>query len=161
MRSRTSRGRSRAVDFDAGRGRGDTVKSEHTSQAQFVAIARERHPGVVIAAVPNGGLRDKRTAARLKAEGVLAGYPDLIVDEARAPYHGLRIEFKRERGGRVTKAQREVHERLEARGYRVVVAEGLEAGLEALDRYLVLPRWPAGRGGRRVTLSEHRRRMLR
>lgn len=32
--------------------------------------------------IPNGGLRTKATAARLKKEGVKAGYPDIGLDVA-------------------------------------------------------------------------------
>ncbi len=49
--------------------------------------------------IPNGGLRDKITASRLKAAGVRAGVPDIfwpvaINDEWGHFYHGLFIEMK-------------------------------------------------------------------
>lgn len=48
----------------------------------------------MLAAVPNGGLRSKAVAGKLKAEGVKSGYPDTVLDVARAGYHGLKIEMK-------------------------------------------------------------------
>ena len=42
--------------------------------------------------VPNGGKRDKATAAVLKRQGVKAGVPDIMLPAARAGYHGLYIE---------------------------------------------------------------------
>ena len=43
--------------------------------------------------VPNGGKRDKATAAVLKRQGVKAGVPDLVLPVARCGYHGLyRVE---------------------------------------------------------------------
>lgn len=39
--------------------------------------------------VPNGGKRDKATAAVLKRQGVKAGVPDIMLPAARAGYHGL------------------------------------------------------------------------
>lgn len=44
--------------------------------------------------VPNGGKRDKATAAVLKRQGVKAGVPDLVLPVARCGYHGLYIELK-------------------------------------------------------------------
>ena len=44
--------------------------------------------------VPNGGKRDKATAAVLKRQGVKAGVPDIMLPAARAEYHGLYIELK-------------------------------------------------------------------
>ena len=50
--------------------------------------------------IPNGGRRDKITGARLKAEGVVAGVPDVFLASPRQGFHGLYIEMKRQRGGR-------------------------------------------------------------
>lgn len=44
--------------------------------------------------VPNGGKRDKATAAVLKRQGVKAGVQDIMLPAARAGYHGLYIELK-------------------------------------------------------------------
>lgn len=48
-----------------------------------------------IFAVPNGGLRDKITAAKLKHEGVKSGVPDVMVPIPCARYAGLFVEMKR------------------------------------------------------------------
>lgn len=44
--------------------------------------------------VPNGGWRDKRSAAIFKAMGVRAGIPDLILAYPRPGFHILGIELK-------------------------------------------------------------------
>ena len=44
--------------------------------------------------MPNGGHRNKATAGKLKAEGVRAGVPDLMLLYPRHGYHGLVIELK-------------------------------------------------------------------
>ncbi len=46
-------------------------------------------------AVPNGGLRAKATAGKLRAEGVRAGVPDLVLPLACRGFHGLWLEVKR------------------------------------------------------------------
>lgn len=44
--------------------------------------------------IPNGGKRDKVTAARLKAAGVKAGVPDVCLPVPSGGFHGLYIEMK-------------------------------------------------------------------
>lgn len=44
--------------------------------------------------VPNGGSRNAKEAANLKAQGVRAGVPDLELPAARGAYTGLHIEMK-------------------------------------------------------------------
>jgi len=45
----------------------------------MLVMVRRLFPDYQIAHVPNGGKRDKIQAARLKAEGVLSGWPDLVI----------------------------------------------------------------------------------
>lgn len=44
--------------------------------------------------IPNGGHRNKATAAKLKREGVKSGVSDTMLPVARGGYHGLFIEMK-------------------------------------------------------------------
>jgi len=63
--------------------------------------------------VPNGGKRNAREAALLKAEGVQAGVPDWLCFVRTARYSGLAIEFKSPSGkGRLSEAQRDWHDKL-------------------------------------------------
>ena len=63
--------------------------------------------------VPNGGKRNAREAALLKAEGVQAGVPDWLCFVRTARYSGLAIEFKSPTGkGRLSESQRDWHEKL-------------------------------------------------
>lgn len=77
-----------------------------------------------------------REAKRLKASGYKRGFPDVFIYEPRGRWHGLAIELKRDKGGRLSAPQREWIAALEARGYRAVVAKGLEAAKEVLTEYL-------------------------
>lgn len=86
--------------------------------------------------IPNGGSRHKATAAKLKAQGVKRGVPDLCLPVPRNGFHGLWIEMKRIRGGRVEPEQREWHDRLTACGYQVVVCRGASAAKQVLKQYL-------------------------
>lgn len=84
---------------------------------------------------PNGGLRDKRTASRLKATGVKAGYPDISLDVPCGQYHGLRIELKKE-GGRTSIEQKKWLIWLNERGYHAVVCFGWVETTQEIINYL-------------------------
>jgi len=116
---------------------GRPVRSEHLEQVQLVARIRQFYPDVVVFAIPNGGLRSKTEAARLKAEGVLAGVPDLFVAESQRGFQGLFVEVKRDGAGRVSGPQRRIHRLLIERGYAVLLADrGLEDAWTEVDSYL-------------------------
>ena len=82
-----------------------TEHEEQVALFQWAAANEAQYPSLaMLAAIPNGGYRPMTTAAMLKAEGVKAGYPDILLDVARGPYHGLRIELKRaDRSNHATK----------------------------------------------------------
>lgn len=81
--------------------------------------------------VPNGGKRDKATAAVLKRQGVKAGVPDIMLPAARAGYHGLYIELKAGENT-TTKKQKEWLEYLRQQGYYTAVCYGWQPA--AADR---------------------------
>jgi hypothetical protein len=84
-------------------------------------------------AIPNAARRSPRTAAYLKAEGMRAGSPDLILVRL-APSTGLpvAIELKRTTGGRVSEPQAAMHEALRYAGWHVIVARGCDDALAQL-----------------------------
>ena len=99
----------------------DTIPSEYIEQREFVSWFRKRHRGIRIIAIPNGGQRSIATAARLKAEGVMPGVPDLFI-----PAWRVWIEMKREKGGTVSADQKKWIAYLTECGYRCFVARGAE-----------------------------------
>ncbi len=122
----------------AKRARGRRVRYEHTEQAIFVGRVRGLHPDVVIAAVPNGVKTSRAGAVRLKAEGVLKGFPDLIIAEPRGIFCGLYIEMKRTEKSRTSKEQRDVLDRLAKKGYAVAVTYGADAAWRVWLAYYAL-----------------------
>ena len=92
--------------------------------------------------IPNGGKRGKAEAGRFKAMGGKPGVPDLFLPVARrmdaygTAYHGLFVEMKRQKGGRVSREQREWMERLRQNGYAVLVCRGWEEATECIQKYL-------------------------
>lgn len=93
-------------------------------------------PESLLFAIPNGGRRDAVTGARLKAEGVRAGIPDLFLAVPRGAWAGLFIEMKRRRGGRASPEQQAMHTCLAASGYRVSVCRGWDEARAALEAYM-------------------------
>ncbi len=71
---------------------------EHLMQVEIIAecTRRAEHDPRwnLCFAIPNGGYRSKRTAGRLKAEGVRAGLPDLFLPIAAHGMHGMFLELK-------------------------------------------------------------------
>ena len=109
--------------------------TEHLEQVKFVQRVRHFRHDLLIFAVPNGGYRNPKEAVRLKAEGVLAGVPDLILARAAGKYHGLYLEFKTPKG-KTSDDQKKVIEKLELEGYCVKVVRSCEAAWAALLEYL-------------------------
>ena len=117
------------------------VPTEHEEQValfQWAEANEAQYPSLaMLAAIPNGGYRPMTTAAMLKAEGVKAGYPDIVLDVARGPYHGLRIELKRaDRSNHATDAQREWLARLNFQDYLAVVCYGADEAIKVITDYL-------------------------
>ena len=109
------------------------------SQLQRAVARLLDHSGMLWLHVPNGGHRHPAVAAKLKAEGVKAGAPDVLVFDSvhiRSQgviweYNGLAIELKVGRN-KPSAAQREWHEKLRARGWRVEVCRTIDEVLEVL-----------------------------
>jgi hypothetical protein len=125
--------------------------TEHAEQVALITWARlsqYRLPELrLLHAIPNGGQRSKAQAGKLKAEGVLAGIPDLFLPVAREPRHGLYIEMKGPTTGVPTTEQWEVMRELALAGYAVCVARGWDKAVDAVERYL------AGRWGYNRVIS--------
>jgi hypothetical protein len=115
------------------------TRDEHAEQAalmRWAALQSRRYPALeMLFAIPNGGRRDAVTGARLKAEGVKAGVPDIFLPWPAGGWHGLFIELKAQ-GGRPTQAQRWWIERLQEAGYMAEVCYGWEEAAEVLAAYL-------------------------
>ena len=85
--------------------------------------------------VPNEGKRKPWTGARMKAEGLKKGVPDICLPVPRNGYHGLYIEMK-SAGGKLRKEQKEWLERLGRNGYLAVTCHGFEEARDLILAYL-------------------------
>ena len=108
---------------------------EHKGQCAFIKWVRYAHPGLLVAAIPNGGNRDAITGRKLKDEGVLAGFPDILVARQGKSHPMLFIEMKSAKG-KLSESQKTIKEKLEWEGYLVVVCHSWEEAKEAVEGYL-------------------------
>lgn len=111
---------------------------EHRLQVECVKWFRYAYPTSLIYAIPNGGLRNIKTAAALKAEGVTAGIPDLFVASAKGCFHGCYVEMKNGKRGVVSELQKEKMEQLSAEGYKCYVCRSFEEFTNDINEYMTL-----------------------
>ena len=114
---------------------------EYKEQKELIRWARMRSATLpelkLLTSIPNGGyLLSPSAASKLKATGLSAGVPDLMLPVARGGYHGLFIELKRLKGGRVSPEQRWWAERLNSEGYLAVVCYGWNDARQIIESYL-------------------------
>jgi hypothetical protein len=122
--------------------------TEHDLQKAYFAriaeiIVMSDLPELYLAhAIPNGDIRDPRAGARLKAEGVKSGIPDVfipIVESAdfNDPKSGLYIEFKKA-GGSPSEHQRAMLLMLQDQNFRVIVCNDLDTAVYVTKKHLGL-----------------------
>ena len=92
-------------------------------------------------AIPNGGARHVGVAAKLKAEGVKPGIPDICLPVPRGGFGALYIELKA-KGGRVSQAQRAALDALVGLGNSGAVVFGWEQATKCIQAYLQAPLVP-------------------
>ncbi len=110
--------------------------TEHEEQVTLFTWFRMRYAGMLMYAIPNGGARSSITGARLRDEGVLAGVPDIFLPCPSGGKHGLYIEMKRQKGGRVSAPQKTVMQALRMQGYEVAVCHGWQEARDYIEQYL-------------------------
>lgn len=114
---------------------------EHAEQValfQWAYVMQNRFPELkLMFAIPNGGKRHIAVAAKLKAEGVKSGVPDIFLPAARCDCYGLFIEMKRRGGGTTSDNQDGWIDALRIQGYRVAVCHGADAAISEIVNYLM------------------------
>lgn len=120
---------------------------ESLAQQEVITWARRMigvkgYAGIeLLHAIPNGAFRNKATAGRLKAEGVLPGVPDLLLPVRRKEHPGLYIEMKAP-GGALSEAQATFLHAVEAQGYDTFIAFSPAQAITKLTNYLTSSRHP-------------------
>lgn len=132
--------------------RAQPVRRKHTEDDQarwlmtWTRANARMHPELdLLFAIPNGGWRDKREAARLKSMGVRAGVSDYLLPKPRfncdCPGYavcGLWLELK-SADGRPTASQLEWGRLMLEQGYEFKVCYGWVEAAKAICTYLGKP----------------------
>jgi len=114
------------------------MKPEELELAAYFEWIRMYYHSALAYHVPNEGRRAKHIAKRI---GILAGLPDIYVDEARGGYLGLRIEMKRtDKKSRVQPTQTAMISAMVERGYACYIAWGWEEAMLQTIAYMTLQR---------------------
>lgn len=114
-----------------------TESAEQQLLFQWARMQSGKYPELTLLYhIPNEGKRSHKTGARMKAEGLKTGVPDICLPVARGGHHGLYIELKRVKNSRVTQDQLDWIEALIAQGYVAAVCRGCDEAIELITRYL-------------------------
>jgi hypothetical protein len=87
-------------------------------------------------AIPNGGLRNIKVAAKLKQEGVKAGVADLFVALSNGKYHGLFIEVKVGKN-RQQPNQKIFEQKVLENGYQYKVVRSIDEMISVIREYRI------------------------
>ena len=110
---------------------------EQKALFHWAELAKIGHPELeLLYATPNGGSRNPIEARHLKEQGVKPGVPDIFLPVPKNGYHGLWIEMKRRKGGRVSEAQDWFIGKMNELGYKATVCKGWEEARETILEYL-------------------------
>ena len=117
------------------------VQHEHLMQVALfdrIRAHENQYPDFrFIAAIPNGGMRNKVVANKLQAEGVRSGVLDIMWPIPAYIWHGLFIEMKHGKG-KLSEHQSEWFNHLLINGYRVEVCYSeVEAWTTIWNYYLI------------------------
>ncbi len=111
---------------------------EHQEQAALIQWFQVAYPTIKtrLFAIPNGTNKSRAAASRHMAEGLRSGVPDLMLPIPRGDYHGLFIELKRSKGGRLSDTQKDWLAFLSGQGYMAVVCHGFDEAKDVRGKYL-------------------------
>lgn len=84
---------------------------------------------------PNGGRRSIREAARFKAMGTRAGFPDLVLLVPRLGCGALFLELKTPKGAQ-SASQKRYQALLEANGYKYIIIRKFEQFQKVISTYM-------------------------
>jgi hypothetical protein len=114
-----------------------TSHPESKLQIQCVTWFKYQYPhlATLMFAVPNGGSRDKREAAIMKAEGITAGVSDLILNIRGGLHTQLAIEMKDVKG-RQSPEQKRYQRYAEAVGIKYIICRSFQDFKDEVTNYL-------------------------
>ena len=112
------------------------IPTEHLEQVRLVNWLNQKE--ILYCAIPNGARTSMAQAKKLKAEGLKAGAPDLLIFTSPKKlgvqlegavwkaYHSVAVEMKKQSGGTQSKVQKEWQFNLEECGWIYLLCKGYE-----------------------------------
>ena len=114
-----------------------TESEEQQALFRWAAYESGAHPELALLYhIPNEGKRSQIAGAKLRAEGLKRGVPDICLPVPRGKWHGLYIELKRLRGGRVSDDQQRWLDALNEQEYFATVCRGWQQAAAEIQNYL-------------------------
>jgi hypothetical protein len=111
-------------------------RPEQNIQIACINWFRMQYPRDIIFAIPNSAKRGKVEGGIMRCMGTIAGMPDVQVLRSTPDYYGLFVEFKAVRGS-LSPAQKEIHEKLRERGYKVAICRSVDEFMDVVNGYMV------------------------
>lgn len=112
------------------------VRSEVWEQEQLIQWCRTDPRFQFLFHIPNESVGGYGWIARNRQMGCKKGVPDLFYPVPMNGYHGLFVEMKKKKGGRLSPEQKKWLKVLKDFGYQVAVCNGWEEGKEVLLEYV-------------------------
>lgn len=118
------------------------IPTEHDEQKalfSWLAVMEHKYPELAfVFAVPNSAKRNPKTAQYMKSEGMKAGVPDIVIPIPRGRFHGMFVEMKRRKGGKISVEQNAWLQGLYDLGYYAVICYGWDEARSEIENYLLL-----------------------
>lgn len=112
---------------------------EQITLFSWAEFAKNKYPELdLMYHVPNEGKRSAAMGARLKAEGLKAGVPDVCLPTAHGGYIGLYIEMK-VKPNKPTEQQKQWLRDLRGAGHFTAVCYTWEEAKDLIEEYIRLP----------------------
>jgi len=114
--------------------------TEELEQVTLINYIRKKYKKLIIFSIPNGATLKGNTHQRarqmnsLKASGLLVGTPDLclLLPNGKSVF----IEMKRQKGGVLSKNQKDFIKKADSLNHNVIVGYGYKDALIKLEKYL-------------------------
>jgi hypothetical protein len=120
-----------------------TIPTEHQEKIWlmkfFVHAYWSQYPELRLLFPILNGSDSRAENSRKNAEGQRAGVPDYFLSVPKSGYHGLYIEMKKVKGGRISPEQKMLAESLRSQGYRVEFCYGWFHTMQTICHYLNIP----------------------
>lgn len=122
----------------------EVIPLERDEQRAFFELVKIKHPEAFEDLWSNGNgahlAHGARAGKRRKQEGLKAGVPDIFFAQARGGFHGLFIELKRRKHGKISDEQLRIANRLIGNGYAAKIVEGCDEAYAVFRSYLSMPK---------------------